>query len=137
MPKQLNDAERKLFEELARVSPFKPRNGHELIAAPSGRGRRSMSAANGASGEGRIRGQRWREPFDPHPTLSQRERVLLISGAKGKIHDHSAESFLFAQDLNFRTHGICVLLTKPSAIGRSNPGEKRLVVTLPTSLMPL
>ena len=27
VPKQLNDAERKLFEELARVSPFKPRNG--------------------------------------------------------------------------------------------------------------
>ena len=27
VPKQLSDAERKLFEELARVSPFKPRNG--------------------------------------------------------------------------------------------------------------
>jgi curved DNA-binding protein len=27
VPKQLSDAERKLFEELARISPFKPRNG--------------------------------------------------------------------------------------------------------------
>jgi len=27
VPKQLNDAERKLFEELSRISPFKPRNG--------------------------------------------------------------------------------------------------------------
>ena len=29
VPKHLSDAERKLFEELSRVSPFKPRNGSE------------------------------------------------------------------------------------------------------------
>jgi hypothetical protein len=28
VPKELSDAERKLFEELSKVSTFRPRNGH-------------------------------------------------------------------------------------------------------------
>ena len=46
----------------------------DVPASPSGRGRRSMSQRM----EGWVRVE-VTEPFDPHPTLSQRERGFLMS----------------------------------------------------------